>query len=38
MISGDVIVNKNNKTRNKRSSDCILEISIRSMLKTWNTM
>ena len=38
MISGDVIANKNNKARNKRSSDCILEISIRSTLKTWNTM
>ena len=32
MISADVKANKNNK--NKRSSDCILEIFIRSTFKT----
>ena len=34
MISTDVIANKNNIIRNKRSSDCILQIFMRSTFKT----
>ena len=39
MISADIIkANKNNITRNKRSGGCILQIFVRSTLKTCNTM
>ena len=34
ILKSDVVANKNNITRNKRSSDCILQIFIRSTFKT----